>query len=78
MSGNSLKVWPAAGRQVRDPVTGQPLTRRGATVPATTYWQRRLATGDVLDSPPSATPASKSNRRSRSAQRDSATKESHA
>lgn len=72
-----LKVWPAAGRRVRDPANGQLLTRRGATVPDSSYWRRRLATGDVLDAPPAPTP-SKSNRRSSSAKRDNATKGSPA
>lgn len=47
-----MKVWPAPGRRVRDPVSGRPLTRKGADVPDTAYWRRRLADGDVLDFPP--------------------------
>lgn len=48
-----MKVWPAPGRRVRDPATGRPLTARGANVPDTAFWRRRLADGDVLDTQPS-------------------------
>lgn len=51
-----MKVWPAPGRRVRDPANGQLLTRRGAEVSESTFWRRRLADGDVLDSPPPAPP----------------------
>lgn len=49
-----MKIWPAPGRRVRDPVTGQLLTLRGVEVPDTSFWRRRLADGDVLTAPPTA------------------------
>ncbi len=51
-----MKIWPAPGRRVRDPATGRPLGRRGAEVPDTAFWRRRLDDGDVLDHEP-PTPA---------------------
>lgn len=71
---STLKVWPNPGHRVRDPGTGLLLTRRGATVPDSTYWRRRLADGDVLDAPPTPRPArpAKSPPRSSSAKRVSA------
>lgn len=57
-----LHVRPAPGRRVTDPRTGRPLPERGARVPATQYWHRRLADGDVVEvtsePAPSPTPPS--------------------
>jgi hypothetical protein len=43
-----LKIKPAPGRAVRDPVTMKPLAADGETKPRTSFWTRRLADGDVL------------------------------
>lgn len=45
----SKHLKPAAGLQVRDPATGQPLPAEGAQVPMTGYWLRRIAEGDVTE-----------------------------
>lgn len=39
---NHLTVYPVTGRSV-----AQPIDESGSTVPANSYWRRRLATGDV-------------------------------
>lgn len=44
-----LLLKPKPGLKVKDPVTGKPLADDGETKPATTYWLRRLAEGDVMD-----------------------------
>lgn len=41
---------------VRDPATGDPLPESGARVPASGYWRRRLADGDVRRIAPPAPP----------------------
>ena len=41
-------VIPAEGRNVRDPITKKHLPETGKEVPQTTYWERRIASGDVL------------------------------
>lgn len=43
-----LFVKPAQGLKVRNPATGQPIPIEGAKVPASPYWRRRLADGDVV------------------------------
>lgn len=43
-----MKVKPKPGLVVRDSVTRQPLPPEGAEKPETSYWQRRLAAGDVV------------------------------
>lgn len=44
---------PAAGVKVRRPDGGH-LPEDGATIEMTSYWQRRLADGDVIQSKPAA------------------------
>lgn len=47
-----MHLQPAAGRRVVDPATRQPLPPEGLQLapdsPHATYWQRRLAEGDVV------------------------------
>ena len=49
---------PTAGRTVRDPVKGTLLPEEGAEVPKSTFWDRRLRDGDVVnaDAVPQAKP----------------------
>lgn len=57
-----IRIVPAAGRRVRDPATGQLLTKRPRDVPDTAFWRRRLADGDVVEAParkPAQAPAKK-------------------
>lgn len=61
---NTLRVKPAAGLLVRAPDTREPLPAAGAEVPATPYWLRRLADGDVTLQPPPASRPARSNRSS--------------
>jgi hypothetical protein len=42
-------VKPAPGVKVRDPRSKLHLPEGGKEVPATTYWLRRLAAGDVVE-----------------------------
>lgn len=42
-----MRVRPAPGRLVRDPHTNRELALDGARVPATSFWIRRLLSGDV-------------------------------
>lgn len=42
-------IKPAPGLTVRDPESGRPLLAGGEDKPATSYWLRRLADGDVVD-----------------------------
>jgi hypothetical protein len=48
---------PGTHLRVLDPDTGQILPLEGLDVPATTYWLRRLADGDVITSAPDTSPA---------------------
>lgn len=48
METKTMFVTPRAGLTVRDPVTKEPLPIAGAEVPPTSYWQRRVKTGDVI------------------------------
>lgn len=57
-----LHVVPAAGLIVRDPVTRKPLPPEGDRVPATTYWHRRIAEGDVTVVQPEGEAASPAGR----------------
>ena len=41
-------VKPADGLKVRDEASGQHLPPEGKEVPETTYWLRRLRSGDVV------------------------------
>lgn len=44
-------VRPAPGLSLRDPITLQILSAKGADVPETAFWLRRLRSGDVVLSP---------------------------
>jgi hypothetical protein len=46
---DDLYVIPAAGLAVLDPRDGQALPPAGKTVPRTSYWLRRLRSGDVTE-----------------------------
>lgn len=48
-----MKIYPVAGRLIRDPVTGREITDpEGVMVPDNDpFWIRRLADGDVSDKP---------------------------
>lgn len=48
MSESDLMLKPAEGVVVRDPTSYQRMEEAGAVVPASIYWQRRLADGDVV------------------------------
>lgn len=50
----TMKVKPAEGLLVRDPVTREALPAKGGTVPRNAYWLRRLRDGDVIDAAPPA------------------------
>jgi len=43
-----MRVKPAEGRAVRDPVTKQLLPAAGREVPENQFWRRRLRDGDVV------------------------------
>lgn len=45
----TIKVKPAKGLLVRDPITGRHLDKKGETKPKNAYWMRRLAAGDVIE-----------------------------
>jgi hypothetical protein len=45
-------VKPAEGLKVRDDASGQHLPAEGKEVPETTYWLRRLRSGDVVKAEP--------------------------
>lgn len=50
-----MRVKPAKGRAVRDPITMQLLPDDGREVPLNPFWRRRLRDGDVVeDKPPAA------------------------
>ncbi|QCR38947.1 hypothetical protein C1N62_22795 (plasmid) [Nissabacter sp. SGAir0207] len=44
-----MKLKPAAGRAVRDPVKGTLLPEEGAEVVMDMFWRRRLRDGDVVE-----------------------------
>ena len=46
---STIKIKPAEGLTVRDPITRRPLAPRGETKPRDSYWMRRLAAGDVVE-----------------------------
>lgn len=53
-----LSVRPAReGLVIRDPRTKRPLPAEGGEVPDTTYWRRRLRSGDVVELQPPRVPA---------------------
>jgi hypothetical protein len=43
-----MRVKPAEGRAVRDPLTKQLLPAAGRDVPDNQFWRRRLRDGDVV------------------------------
>ena len=43
-----MRIKPADGRNVRDPITKQHIPAEGAEVPPSTYWLRRIRSGDVV------------------------------
>jgi len=45
-------VKPVEGREVRDPVTQQPVPPEGREVPDTAFWNRRVRDGDLKDATP--------------------------
>jgi Protein of unknown function (DUF2635) len=47
-----MRVKPAEGRAVRDPVTMQLLPDGGREVPDNQFWRRRLRDGDVIADAP--------------------------
>lgn len=49
-----ITIFPSAGLIVRDPVDPgmAPIPETGKTVRDSTYWQRRIASGDVTLTPP--------------------------
>jgi hypothetical protein len=49
---STVYVIPAAGLQVRDPRTAEPLPSTGAEVPRSGYWLRRLREGSVTEGRP--------------------------
>ena len=52
-----MRIYPAAGRTVRDPVSFQVLPATGREVPDhDLYWTRRLRDGDVTTTAPEAPP----------------------
>ncbi len=49
MSAATIRIKPAPGLIVRDPVTYRPLAVEGEDKPRfSTYWRRRLRDGDVV------------------------------
>jgi hypothetical protein len=47
----TIFVRPAPGIRIADPQTGDYLPERGATVPRSGFWLRRLEDGDVTEGP---------------------------
>lgn len=45
---DKIFIKPADGRQVRDPVTKEPLYAEGDSKPRNSYWLRRIKDGDVV------------------------------
>ena len=50
MPANKFLV-PQPGLVVRDPVTMEPLPQEGAMKPMNSYWLRRVAAGDAIQTP---------------------------
>ncbi|WP_000979223.1 DUF2635 domain-containing protein [Escherichia coli] len=44
-----LKIKPAAGKAIRDPLTMKLLAPEGEEKPRNSFWIRRLAAGDVVE-----------------------------
>jgi hypothetical protein len=51
---STIRVKPVDGARVRDPRTGAVIPAEGIEVTNETYWQRRLAAGDVVLDEPAA------------------------
>lgn len=49
---DTIHVYPVEGRLVLDPATKKPMPQEGLTVPRTTFWLRRIRTGDVTTKAP--------------------------
>lgn len=47
-----MKIYPVPGRLVRDPVTGREVTQATEVPDNDSFWIRRLADGDVSETPP--------------------------
>ncbi|MCA8037842.1 DUF2635 domain-containing protein [Burkholderia arboris] len=45
----TMRVKPADGRIVRDPLRGDDLQAEGRDVPRTVYWRRCVQSGDVIE-----------------------------
>lgn len=45
----AIYVKPVEGRLVRDPLTQQVLPAHGQRVVSSTFWQRRIVKGDVVE-----------------------------
>jgi hypothetical protein len=43
----TIKVVPAQGLRVKDPISGLPIPESGMFVQSSPYWLRRLSSGDV-------------------------------
>lgn len=54
-----MKVKPAQGRAVRDPITMQLLPDDGREVPNNPFWRRRRRDGDVVVVEDKAAPAAR-------------------
>ncbi|MGE4292390.1 MAG: DUF2635 domain-containing protein [Desulfovibrio sp.] len=52
-------IRPVDGRRVLDPVTKEPLPLEGKRVEKSSYWLRRLTSGEVETVAPKAAPGSK-------------------
>ncbi|GCE89686.1 hypothetical protein MSKU15_1287 [Komagataeibacter diospyri] len=58
-----MRLYPAAGLQIRDPITHAVIPAGGVEVPdrngipSSFYWQRRLRAGDATKTAPAAVPA---------------------
>lgn len=44
-----LKIKPAEGKAIRDPLTMKLLSPQGEEKPRNSFWIRRLAAGDVVE-----------------------------
>ena len=53
-----MRVQPAPGVNVRDPVSLRNIPPEGKEVPESTFWLRRLRCGDVVLCAPSVVPVS--------------------
>lgn len=58
---SQVYLRPAEGLIVRDPATRAPLAAEGEWKPRSSYWDRRLLDGDVVETEPPVVPASKTN-----------------